>query len=265
MRVVEVEHVRGASPRPLDAFSRFRLEDVDDLAEVVAVLDGVRRDGTRAFVTLDELEQCLYTSGHAREQEGVELPHELEPDLTEEEWGDPAHLRRYDEVRLAHVVSRLDDPDRALRWDAVAGDPDDREVEDDEVAALALVAANAEPSLLLDGTVYVQQPPVARDDLMIASLPNGYFAGDFDVFTNHAVIRRLEQVHGYRFLGLGAAWLGFDRTTAPTPAQATAVVTDLQHLYGHRGPAWTGLDQVLAAMSTLFVGYAQDFAATVLD
>ncbi len=95
----------------------------------------------------------------------------------------------------------------------------------------ALVAANATPDLIVDEVVCVQQVPVDRDDLLIAALPNGYFSADWDIFQNHALIRHLQEHHGYRLFGLGASWLGFQRDSAPSPAQANALVADLQRVY----------------------------------
>lgn len=128
---------------------------------------------------------------------------------------------------------------------------------------------NRDPDGVLDTAVFVQRLPVARDDLALAGIPNGYFDGDLDVAANHAVIRRLQDAHGYRFAGIGADWLGFVRAAAPTPEQARAVVTDLRHVYSGGTPgdvpeaAWATLAEVITARPTLLVAYTEGFAERV--
>ena len=96
--------------------------------------------------------------------------------------------------------------------------------------------------------------PVPEDNLLIAGMVNGYFSADWDVFQNHAIIRRLEERHGYRFFGIGAAWLGFIRPQAPGADEARRLVADLTELYdvqddeqGEAAPAWRELAQAVQA------------------
>ncbi len=130
-----------------------------------------------------------------------------------------------------------------------------------------LVEMNRSPDKVLahDDVVYVQRVPVPRDDLLIAGLPNGYFSCDWDVFHNHAVIRRLEAAHGYRFFGIGASWLGFVREQSPGVTEARAVVDDLAALYASddaasSADAWAALAALLTSRKTLLLGYTDNFA-----
>ncbi|MGY1946841.1 hypothetical protein [Nocardia asiatica] len=112
----------------------------------------------------------------------------------------------------------------------------------------------------LDDVVLVQRVPVADDDLAIAGIPNGYFTGGWDVFQNHAVVRRMA-THGYRHIGIGAALLAFDRPTVPTTHQARAVVIDLVHLYGAAdATGWPELATLISEQRVLVIGYTECFA-----
>jgi len=117
------------------------------------------------------------------------------------------------------------------------------------------------PDLIVDEAVCVQQVPVDRDDLLIAALPNGYFSADWDIFQNHALIRHLQERYDYRLFGLGASWLGFQRDSAPSPAEANALVADLQRVYAAgTHDIWSQLAATLATRTTLLLGYTEDFS-----
>lgn len=235
--------------RPVDSFSHARLSGVTSLAEVLEVVASLRRDdpAARYLCTLDGLDQCCYTSAHAREDDRLWL--------SDVEDGD---RRTFDEACLRHVVAQLDDPLLRTDWASLAGALLTTAADVD-----ALVAVNREPDVLLDEVVYVQRLPVARDDLLIADLPNGYFTGDWDVFQNHAVIRRLDEVHGYQFFGLGASWSGFLRDTPLDADGAARLIDDLVHLYGWEVEAsrsWAELADLVQGSGSLFLGYTEDFA-----
>ncbi|MDT7797964.1 MAG: hypothetical protein QOI78_1397 [Actinomycetota bacterium] len=111
----------------------------------------------------------------------------------------------------------------------------------------------------------MQRVPVPRDDLAVAGIPNGYFTSDWNVFQNHAIIRRMA-VHGYRHLGIGASLLGFDRAAAPSADEAKAVVADLKHLFGAAGAAgWTELATLLPQRRLLLLGYTENFPDMIDD
>ena len=200
--------------------------DKPTVTELLAALDRLRADHPRLVCTLDDVNQCVYTSGHAS----------------------------LDDRLVDGVAAALDDPAHRVRWDDLPGE---RFGGAADVATL--VAVHREPDLVLDDVVLVQRVPVARDDLVIAGIPNGYFTADWDVFQNHTIIRRMAG-HGYRHFGVGASLLGFDRPTAPTPDEARAVVADLVHLYGAPDSAdWVELATLLTARPLLLLGYTEDF------
>ncbi|WP_133648288.1 hypothetical protein [Paraburkholderia flava] len=246
--------------RPVDTFSCRRLANPDSLQEVLAFLDELHRTepGFRFLCTLDDLNQCCYTSGHAQQHEHIDI--DIDYDGIDFDNRDSVHA--FDAKRLAHVAAQLQNPQLRLTWEDVPGTLTTADEDID-----ALVAMNREPSNVLDDVVYVQRLPVPSDDLLIAGLPNGYFVSDWNVFRNHAVIRRMQEQHGYRFFGIGASWLGFVREQPLQPEQAEHLVADLSTLYGctgeATGDAWHELAEIVQGGSTLLLGYTENFAESV--
>ncbi|MFG1647321.1 hypothetical protein ACGFMK_44175 [Amycolatopsis sp. NPDC049252] len=214
----------------------------------------VEHGPARILGTLDDVGQCAYTSGHASEDDRLWFD-DGDPDED-----DPAARRRADDARTAHVAAALDDPGSRVAWDELPG-----ERLGGEADVAALVAVNRNPDRFLDDVVLVQRVPVPRDDLAVAGIPNGYFTSDWNVFQNHAVIRRMA-AHGYRHIGIGASLLGFDRTAAPSEDEATAVVADLKHLFGAAGAAgWAELAVLLSRRPLLLLGYTENFPDMIDD
>lgn len=245
---------RAPTPfRPLNTFSHLRLTQAESLAQLLAVLDELRRaqPDFRFLCTLDDVHQCRYTSMHASEDGRIAL-HDADTNFD-----DPEAVHAWEALRLAHAVRQLDRPDLRRAWTEMAGTLWTTAADID-----ALVAMNAEPDGVLDEVVYVQRLPVPRDDLAIAGLPNGYFSCDWDVFQNHAVIRHLEARYGYRFFGIGASWLGFERDVPPEASLARELVAELAALYAAEMDAtraWRALEALLPSRRTLLLGYIENF------
>ncbi|WP_370680635.1 hypothetical protein [Comamonas sp. GB3 AK4-5] len=245
----------GAPWRALDSFSHRWLEGADSLDAVLATLESLRaaEPGMGFLCTLDDVAQCRYTSGHARQDDRLYLAYDDAPDEATE-----------DRLQLEHTMRQLQHPEWAQDWAAVCGSL--LVLEED---VLALLAANRAPQRLLDEVVYIQRLPVPRDDLLLAGMPNGYFSADWDVFQNHAVLHHLTMQHGYRFFGIGASWLGLVRATPPDAEQARALVQDLRQLYGQgrdavlQHPGWDALVAVLQARRTLLLGYTEGMAESL--
>ncbi|MFF4597508.1 hypothetical protein [Amycolatopsis sp. NPDC001319] len=246
MRVTRYDAAQEVRRGRVDTNTVARLDEVGGFAEVLDVLGQLRgEDATaRVLCTLDDVDQCLYTSLHATEDERLWF------DDGEDE--DPAVRRKVDDARAAHVAAALEAS--RVAWEELPGQRMGGEVD-----VAALVAVNRAPDGFLDDVVLVQRVPVARDDLAIAGIPNGYFTSDWSVFQNHAIVRRMA-AHGYRHFGIGASLLGFDRAVAPSIEEATAVVADLTHLYGAPGvAAWDELAGLLPEQRLLLLGYTENF------
>lgn len=218
--------------------------------ELLAALAEERsRAGTQqVLLTLDDVAQCSYTNRHALEDDRLYVE---EPDDFDDE--DPAHERAWELNLVARVASQLRSPELRRHWDELVGERDE---EEDGVDAL--VRANSDLSAVLDAEVQVLHVDVEADDEVIAGLANGYFTSDFDVFANHAVVRRMAERHGYRHFGIGASWLGFERDEALDVVGAAAVVEDLTHLCGEH-PGWDAVAAALLGQRCLFVPYTEGY------
>ena len=256
MRIESIDYREPSRYRPVDSFSHLRLSEIGTLREVLAVLDGLRKDQpeVRFLCTLDDLGQCCYTSGHAGDDERLRL------DYADIDFDDPQAVHAWEASKLAHVAAQLQAPQHRLSWDQLVG----TQGAGDE-GIRALLAMNRDPDAVLDQVVYVQRLPVASDDLLIAGLPNGYFTCDWDVFQNHAVIRHLQQRHGYRHFGIGASWLGFVRERPLRADDADRLVVELRRLYGQADETrqvatWQELSLTLQRSEVLLLGYTENFA-----
>lgn len=239
-------------------FAHEWLQEFRTLDEVLERLSVLRAadPAHRYLCTLDDVSQCSYTSGHASQDERLYLD---SPD--DMDWDDPAQEQALTLASLQHRVAQLQRPELVQDWAQVCGTL--------LLAAEgvnALLQANRSPEALLDEVVYVQRLPVPSDELMIAGLPNGYFSADWDSFQNHAVICHLAAQYGYRFFGMGAAWMGFVRASLPDAVLVDRLIEDLRMLYGqgqgevreHAG--WAQLASVLLSRRTLMLGYAENLA-----
>ncbi len=251
MKINSISLDKAVSDGPIDAFSHLLLGDSPSLAEVLEYLASLRTADPRYryLCTLDDAGQCRYTSMHASDDARIALYEDEDPATPED-----ALAAR--ERSLAHVIAQLEHSSHRLEWSALAGT-----LMCNDADIKALVAANATPDLIVDDVVCVQQVPVDRDDLLIAALPNGYFSADWDSFQNHALIRHLQERYDYRLFGLGASWLGFQRDRAPSPAEANALVVDLQRVYAAgTDDTWSQLATTLATRTTLLLGYTEGFS-----
>ncbi|RTQ91148.1 MULTISPECIES: hypothetical protein [Stenotrophomonas] len=251
MKITSIPLDKAVVDGPIDAFSHALLGDSPTLDEVLEYLASQHAADPRYryLCTLDDAGQCRYTSMHASDDERIALYEDEDPATPEDALAARERL-------LAHVVAQLEHSTHRLQWTALAGTLmcSDEDIE-------ALVAANAKPDLIVDAVVCVQQVPVDRDDLLIAALPNGYFSADWDLFQNHALILHLQERYDYHLFGLGASWLGFERDSVPSPAQANALVADLQRVYAAgTDVTWSQLATTLATRTTLLLGYTEDFS-----
>ncbi|WP_280496838.1 hypothetical protein [Nocardia asiatica] len=96
-----------------------RLEGVESFSELVAVLDSLRRAHGPAQIlcTLDDVDQCLYTSMHAAEDDRIRF----EDDGDDAD--DPVARHRIDNARTAHIAAALEDRARHIPWNALGARP----------------------------------------------------------------------------------------------------------------------------------------------
>lgn len=244
-------HCRAPPPkyRAVSAYRHAALSELSSLDDILSALQAFQAaEPEQHFLcTLDDIRQCLYTSGHAAN----------DLDAGDGDGADDEHAD--DRAVLRHLLQRFAAPDR-LRWPQVLG-----ELACAEDDLQALLHINRELNRWLDEVSYVLRVPVPSPSAMIAAMPNGYFSCDLDVFQNHAVIEHLQAQHGWRFFGIGASLLGFARNAPPTAPEAQALVADLRASDAdlQASPVWAALEAELPTRRHLFLGYTEDMAGLV--
>ena len=249
-----VKQLPAEGHRGVDTFSVAVFEDVESFDALLGAfrrVEAEHRQRGRCFLTLDDLGQCLYTSGHARSMygldEGVDYPEDDTPET----------ITAYESALFQAGRAALRDPARAVSWESVCGS---LAVEPDDIDAL--VALNRNPDLVRDSEHVVQCLPTDDAVDLLAGLPNGYFSSDWNPFHCYAIARRLNERHGYALFGIGAATLGFLSTIDADARDWDVLIADLQELYEHpESSAWTELVPALRESPVLLLGYAEDFAA----
>ena len=241
--------------RGIDRYSVALISGAASFSELLSEFQYIAkgRDGL-TFITLDGLDQCLYTSGHATNRYGFgDGLHYPVDDVAEAREG-------YEAAVFARAQMRLNDPESRVAWDELSCTLLTSKEDLD-----ALVEINLNPDVLLDEVHVVQNVPVNADTSLLAGIPNGYFEGDWTPFQNLAVSQRLVTRHGYAPLGIGASTLGFVRSIDQSHrGNIPALIADLQHLYGHsESSAWQKLAEILSNSSTLILGYTEDFAEMI--
>lgn len=238
--------------RGIDRYSIALIVGATSFAELVTEYRRISatRPG-RSFITLDDLGQCRYTSGHAVNR------HELDDGISYPDDDSPPALEKY-EAQVFEAAQRvLADPQRTVDTNELASSHPTTASHID-----ALLVLNRNPDLLLDDVHVVQNVPSNDVSAVLANIPNGYFEGDWTPFECLAVTRLLAERHGYEPLGVGASTLAFLSTLDRTQRRdIAALMKDLQQIYGHEtAQSWNELAQVISASPLLILGYTEDFA-----
>lgn len=203
---------------------------------------------------MDDLSQCLYTSGHARHRANLDQGVDYPDDDTAEA------IAAFERAIFETAAAALRDPARTESWADVCGS---LLFTADDIRALADL--NLRSDVVLDAVHVVQCLPSTADVDLLASIPNGYFAADLDPFALGAVIRHPGARHGYRLFGLGAAVVGLSRSEPLDESSLDALIADLVALYGvpEAHEPWGSMRHALAESTRLLLGYTEDFAELV--
>ncbi|MFE4500045.1 hypothetical protein ACFRFQ_09270 [Rhodococcus sp. NPDC056743] len=243
----------GAQNPRMSVLTRARLSDVQDIDDILTLVSAERAAhlDARVFITLDDLAQASYTSMHAGEADDLEVATD---DL--DFLNDIDAQRRFELRQVAHVAAQLTKSELIPSWGELHGT---RECPPDCIDRMAEV--NDAPSTILDDEIRVLHVPVRDSLAAIAGFPNGYFSVDWDTFQNYTVTRHLADAYGYRPLGIGASWIGFERNTPLSLIQANELIEELKPIYGSIDAlGWARLVNTLTRRRTLFLGYTENFA-----
>lgn len=210
----------------------------------------------RVLATLDGLDQAFYTSGHAIDKHRIDRTegHDLQG-LDAAAYEDGAHIgflttksefriRRSNFLEKASAVSFADLAGKLMWHD----DPDKPD----------FFALNTAPDDALDPLMLLQVVPVTRAADALCAFPNGYFVGDLTPFENHALSRHLEDRYGYALFGIGASYIGFQKTRPLTDEEGAALARDVCVLFSDAlGDTFESrISRILAKQPWLLLNYA---------
>ena len=210
---------------------QYRLSEVASIDELFAACEQIvaKHPGCRPLLSLDDLAQARYTSGHARQ--GIDLDEVTELDLA----GLPPECFEDGEYQ-GDMTTKAEFPICVRNFAALTAgvsfnDACAHELTLDAEGLAEWVGYQQQPLALLDQPLAALVVPVAEACEALAAFPNGYFSADLGPAHNFAVARHLAQHHGYQLIGVGAAYLGFLRDAPASPDTARAVAADFCALY----------------------------------
>ncbi|MCQ2999870.1 DUF4253 domain-containing protein [Pseudomonas syringae] len=200
----------------------------DDLAEARRKIEELH-PGFKPLFSLDDLHQARYTSGHVRNNLGMDDASEqdiagLPPECFEngEYIGYPTTkaefaicLRNF--TKLVAATSFEDACAHGLTLD--------------EPALQEWICYQDNPVSLLEQPLSALLVPVQQSFYALAAFPNGYFTSDLDPAKNFAVARHFSEAYGYELMGVGASYIGFIRAEPPDTALANILAKDFCMLY----------------------------------
>ncbi|MDQ0034425.1 hypothetical protein J2W30_002180 [Variovorax boronicumulans] len=212
----------------------YRLSGIASMADLAEAARRIAADhpGCKPLFTLDDFGQARYTSGHARMN--LELDDTTGHDLS----GLPPECFENGK-HLGYLSTKAEfgiclHNFKKLIASASFAEACAHGLTLNDESLQEWIGYQNDPVSLLDQPLSALIVPVAHAHEALAAFPNGYFSCDLDPEANCAVARHLSSVHGYELIGVGAAYLGFLRSSAPDASEASAIAADLCALYNAR-------------------------------
>lgn len=241
-----------------DEYGVSGITSVDDLTEARRNIADAH-PGFKPLFSLDDLHQARYTSGHVRNNLGMDDASEqdiagLPPECFEngEYIGYPTTkaefaicLRNF--MNLVAATSFEDACAHGLTLD--------------ERALQEWIGYQNNPISLLEQPLSALLVPVQQSCQALAAFPNGYFTSDLDPAKNFAVARHFSEAHGYELIGVGASYIGFIRAEPPDTSLANVVAKDFCALYNTRDENLQGrvskVAQAISGRTYLWLRYVE--------
>lgn len=237
-----------------DSFVIENLNSFDELIEVYQTYKQNNSDKT-IILTLDDLGQAEYTSGHSinsndlDQTEGYDLSG-LDKSCFEN--GDHlGYLSTPSEffIRKENFLKQTEDID----YKSVC----EKELTIDEDEILILEKINQSPFEYLDEQIILKIVPVEKSYEGICGFPNGYFESDLNPFENYALARHLFEKYDFELFGIGASFLGFIRNEKLKENKVKELITDLSKLYNTTEKMFEKFAEIIKNKNHLFLKYIE--------
>ncbi|WP_256679407.1 hypothetical protein [Pseudomonas sp. Fl4BN1] len=241
-----------------DEYRVSAISSLEDLLEAYRTI-AANHPGFRPLLSLDDLPQARYTSGHARNNLGLDDASEQEIAGLPAECFEDGEYLGYPTTKAEFAILYRNFVEQAAATsfaDACA-----HGLTLDEHALQEWIDYQDNPVSLLDQPLSALLVPVEHSCEALAAFPNGYFTSDLGPAQNFAVARHFALSHGYELMGVGASYLGFLRAEPPGLSVANAVATDFCALYNtleeHRETLVSVVTKAIAARTHLWLRYVE--------
>ncbi|AZA98513.1 hypothetical protein EG359_02335 [Chryseobacterium joostei] len=238
-------------------FESFVIENLNSFDELIEVYQTYKQNhpDKTIILTLDDLGQAEYTSGHSiyandlDETEGYDLSG---LDKTCFENGEHlGYLSTPSEffIRKENFLKQT----KGIDFKSVC----DKELTIDEDEISILENINQSPFEYLDDQIILKIVPVEKSYEAMCGFPNGYFESDLNPFENYALAKHLFENYNFELFGIGASFLGFIRNGNLEENRVKALITDLSKLYSTTENTFDKLAGVFKNQNYLFLKYIE--------
>lgn len=236
-----------------DSFVIENLKSFDELIEIYLTYKQ-KNPGKTIILTLDDLGQAEYTSGHSidsndlDETEGYDLSK-----LDKMCFEDGKHLGYLSTpseffIRRENFLKQTKDIDFSSVCKSLL-------IEEEEI--LILEKINESPFEYLDEKIILKVVPVEKSYEGICGFPNGYFQSDLDPFENYALSKHLFEKYNFELFGIGASFLGFIRNEKLEENKIRELISDLSKLYNTNETAFDNLSEIIKSNNYIFLKYIE--------
>jgi hypothetical protein len=238
-------------------FDSFVIENLNSFYELIEVYQTHKQNNSNKTIilTLDNLGQAEYTSGHSTHSNGLDETEGYNlSGLDKACFEDGEHLGYLSTpseffIRKENFLKQTKNIDFASVCD--------RELTIDEYEILILEKINQSPFEYLDEQVILKIVPVEKPYEGICGFPNGYFESDLNPFENYALAKHLFEKYNFELFGIGASFLGFIRNENLEENKVKELIADLSKLYNTDEKEFENFIEIIKNNNYLFLKYIE--------
>ncbi len=229
-------------------FDSFLIENIKSYEELIEVYQTYKQNhpDKTVILTLDDLGQAEYTSGHACDYNSL-----LDTDGYDEDNEHLGHLSTPSEYFI--IRENFLKQTKGIDFKIVC----EKGIDNSDDDVLDLENINESPLDFLDLQFILKTLPVDKPYEGLTGFPNGYFDADFSPFENYAISKHLFDTYNFELFGIGASFLGFIRNEPLKDNELKALLTDLARLYNTTESEFEKLANIIKNKNHLFLRYIE--------
>ncbi|AUC23523.1 hypothetical protein BTO15_16070 [Polaribacter sejongensis] len=239
-------------------FESFLIENIKSYEELMDVYQTYKQNhpDKTIILTLDDLGQAEYTSGHAcdwnslLDTEGYDLSG-LDKACYDEDNEHLGHLSTPSEYFI--IRENFLKQTKGIDFKKVC----ERNINNSEDDVLDLENMNESPLAFLDKQVILKILPVEKSYEGLTGFPNGYFNADLSPFENYALSKHLFEKYSLELFGIGASFLGFNKNEKLEENKVKELIVDLAKLYNTTESEFDKLAEIIKDKNHLFLRYTE--------